>query len=158
MFSKKTNKYVIPLLYITPTKFEKEVPVNDELTLGMEKVFNTIYNKDHKGVFSKGIFDYGPNWLGFHRCACGELSGANDYIIHVSPTLDLEGDIQDIRCLLKMFDVVVSEESTKQSIVDNNPLNYATNTLCIHYLRYHRSEIPKKELDKVATLLRLYFK
>jgi hypothetical protein len=30
--------------------------------------------------------------------------------------------------------------------------NYVTNSLCIHYLAYHRDEIPQLELDKVKAL------
>lgn len=33
------------------------------------------------------------------------------------------------------------------------PSGFVTNSLCIHYLRWHRNEVPQSELDKVASLL-----
>lgn len=32
------------------------------------------------------------------------------------------------------------------------PSGFITNSLCIHYLAWHRSEVPQSELDKVASL------
>ena len=154
----KTKKYTIPLLYVVP-KMGKENPVDDDLTLGMEKLFNSIHNDQHDGSFDNGTFIYGMGCLGVHICVCGEASESHDYIVHVTPDVDLSGNKNQILSYLESYGVEGKiYRETKKSILESNPLNYATNTLCIHYLRYHRSEIPKKELDKVATLLRLYFK
>lgn len=32
------------------------------------------------------------------------------------------------------------------------PNGYITNSLCLHYLAWHRNEVPQSELDKVASL------
>ena len=32
------------------------------------------------------------------------------------------------------------------------PSGFITNYLCVHYLAWHRNEIPRSELDKVASL------
>lgn len=32
------------------------------------------------------------------------------------------------------------------------PSHFITNYLCVHYLAWHRSEVPQSELDKVASL------
>ena len=37
-------------------------------------------------------------------------------------------------------------------VVDRNGNEIGTNTLCIHYLAYHRDEIDQAELDKVRSL------
>ncbi len=36
--------------------------------------------------------------------------------------------------------------------------HFATNTLCVHYLRYHRGEVPKNELFKVNQMFDEYKK
>lgn len=32
------------------------------------------------------------------------------------------------------------------------PGGYVTNSLCVHYLRYHRDEVPEEEIEKVRSL------
>lgn len=32
------------------------------------------------------------------------------------------------------------------------PSGHITHSLCVHYLRYHRSEIPQSELDKLSRI------
>ncbi len=108
-------------MYIEP-KSKKEIPVNDELTIFMEKIFTEAdldTTRKIGFVNSNGDFIPGLMTMGIHTCICGEHSLSYD---------------------VEVYD------------------GYYTNSLCYHYLRDHRSEVPAEELEKVRTLKNLYDK
>lgn len=105
---------VKPLLYIHPKLNKSEFPTEDELTLGLEKLFNDHNSNIGNFYEDTGKFTEEAGWLGTYTCFCGEESSSEDYLITPS---------------------------------------YATNSLCIHYLKWHRNEVPEEELRKVREIL-----
>ena len=47
------------------------------------------------------------------------------------------------------FCICGAHSDTRNYVVPNEA---ATNTLCVHYLAYHRDEVPQSQLDRVAAL------
>jgi hypothetical protein len=134
--TKTTPMNVIPLLYIYAKTTLLTEPVDDILTHGLEEIFN----KDHlkHGVLNGYIFKPDCSTLGVHHCPCGSKSECRDYIITTQ--------IEPTNALLRTYGVNKQFKKYK-------PLVFATNSLCVHYLRYHRHEIPDIELKKVMLLL-----
>lgn len=99
------------LLFIEPVNIKSEIPVDDELTLTMERLLEKPLNTGV--IWENGKFLENYSTKGLHQCCCGEKSRSYDFEIY--------------------------------------PKTY-TNSLATHYLRWHREEVPEKELDKVKKL------
>jgi hypothetical protein len=157
----KIKPLVIPLLYVYAKK-QKSDPVDDELTLGLEKIFSRHHNKDWRGSYYNGWFDSLSATMGVHTCTCGERSENVDYLISTWSSLEDETKLSK-KDLQKYFiehgidtDTQCWKKVTRTELLENCNLKYSTNTLCIHYLRYHRDEVPDEELAKVRYILDMY--
>jgi hypothetical protein len=101
-----------PLLYCMNVCAKSSKPVIDNLTQKMSRVFE---NASATGTWNHGVFTRNQSFRGFHTCACGEQSTANDYLISGG--------------------------------------EYVTNSLCVHYLSFHRESIGQHELNVVKSLI-----
>lgn len=73
------------LLFIEPNNGKSDEPVNDELTLFVEKLLNNaIANKSKTMgvVFRDGSWYEGVSTKGWHVCRCKETSYPHDFEIH----------------------------------------------------------------------------
>ena len=87
------------LLFVEPRK-PLEHPINDELTIKLEKLLGSAIE--------------GPRYRGFHICTCGCNKRSECYDLYIGEMI--------------------------------------TNSLALHYLRDHRSEIPQSELEKLKNI------
>lgn len=129
------------LLFVEPESPPSSNPVID------------IYTKKMTGALRKamaGISGYGQGnpvftesdsgWRGFHNCSCGKASTNQEYLI-------MTGEESS---------VTLYENARKLSFGDKDGSKEVraviTNSLAIHYLAYHREDIPEDVLARVLLL------
>lgn len=118
------------LLFIEPTEGPALIPVIDSIT----KKMVTLLRSSKAGV--SGYFQQDPvfdiasyGYRGVHFCSCNRAISSNqDYLV-----------IHDQGSPIKV---------NKQS----NVIGFITNSLCIHYLAFHRQEIPSEALELIAKI------
>ncbi len=142
----------IPLLYVR-VKEPKTEPLDDELTLAMERLFNSVNNQECRGSYHNGHFTVGLMCLGVHRCFCGEQSHSCDYLIKTTIGNERKMSKAETIEYFQSHGAELEPSITLKVMNKNLPLKYAVNTLCVHYLRYHRHEIPVAELEKVRLII-----
>lgn len=72
------------LLYIEPKKEDKsKLPVEDFITELMDYGFSNAVKgiADYSNLESKGVFNEGASYKGFHATDCGDWSSNNDYLL-----------------------------------------------------------------------------
>lgn len=72
------------LLFIEPKNDKSAQPVDDELTLFIEKLLTIAINSNQQScvVRSDGFIIRGLATMGLHQCRCGEHSHNHDYEIY----------------------------------------------------------------------------
>lgn len=157
MFRYEKVKNVVPLLFVYAKKPCSE-PVDDEITLGMGKIWEKAYVKEKRGTFHNGIVCKGQHTMGVHICTCGEVSEDADYLIEPprKEGLILGTKKEILEEYKDWFDTIgfhPNTKTTRETMVEYVSPVYATNTLCIHYLRDHREEVPEAEMKKIWDIL-----
>ena len=142
MDSKQSS--VTSLLFIYPKNGCSKEPVDDEYTKMMEELYLPIkknvwrewslINEDRKG-FREREGRYNPLNVGVVTCD-------GKYFRHDTMTLGVHTCICGEQSLSYDFFL---------------PGNSATNSLCLHYLKWHRDEIPKSELKKIKNIYEKVF-
>lgn len=152
------ERLVAPLLYITASGPKSEESTDDELTLLMAKIFDV--HKIYFGAYTKhkNTFMYHTRFNGYHTCKCGERSSDRDYFIEVKNRSLSKAQAKSMTLLqLRQYfednGIHIDRMVTKEAMIGALPLRFATNSLCVHYLRWHRKDVPQSELDKVRSML-----
>lgn len=71
------------LLYIEPKAEQKSKPIDDEITMAVEKCLSEAKSgtADYSNLESSGIFRERGGWKGWHTVDCGEHSDGHDYLL-----------------------------------------------------------------------------
>ncbi len=117
------------LLFIEPTEVASKAPVFDEYTERMQRALDkAIKGKTYRGV---------------HTCRCSRKSTNYDLFVSCESGIVLFKELDNHTGWRRVFD-----DSTRP----NKKQNFKTNSLAVHYLAYHRNEVPETELAKVLRL------
>ena len=121
-----------PFLYLYARQPEEKEAVNDELTTQMEEIFG----KESAKKENQGTKGYSPNTKRF-RARWGD-----------------NAPFQEGGGFLGVHVCVCGAQSTSNDYLVLE--RYVTNSLCVHYLRHHRSECAEADLRIVGEVVALY--
>ena len=138
------------MFFMEPTTTDGKIII-DDLTRKMAYALKNckMNNLSVSGVDKKKVLHVHMGWktLGVHTCICGARSESGDYGIEIK---------DNTPC--KPNKVVVYNPTpddpldTIKTHPDPDDRTVYTNSLCAHYLAYHRSEVPEADLEKVSKL------
>lgn len=137
------------LLFIEPEGEPSDNPVIDVYTRRMtaamrQGVEGSYFGNEHR---EEHDFIIGLGSKGRHNCTghgCWVASSNKDLLIK-SPEGNFGGLI---RLYAESFPYFKGDKSKSKGVIRG----FVTNSLCVHYLAFHRDEIPEGELQKILLL------
>jgi hypothetical protein len=131
------------LLFIEPKGKPSAIPIIDEYT---KKIAGAMQNAQSgasnysSGNSAPAKFVNEMGYKGWHTCSCNAGSDNKDYLLK---TADPDAVVKVFKTSKDFFHN--SEQySEEQAVITNN--------LALHYVAFHRDEIPVQELEKISLL------